>query len=332
MSKKRVALLGAGSWGTAQARHLAISGHRVNLWDIEQEVLAAINEKHRNPRHLQEIELPQSIIAKSEIEQAIAGAEVVVFALPSFAFREVARKVREELQGPVIALSTAKGLEPETQKRMSEVLLEELDPLASIAVLSGPSFALEVAKDLPTAVTVASRDQESAETVAKMYHCGNFRVYSSRDIIGVELGGVLKNVIAIAAGVVDALGYGHNARAALITRGLAEISRLVVRLGGEAATVAGLSGLGDLFLTATGDLSRNRQVGLRLGKGEKLSDIQKALGEVAEGVKSAELVVGLAERAGITVPISEEVSKLLSGSSTVHESATALLSRARASE
>ena len=249
--------------------------------------------------------------------------------------REVAHELAQLLGArlkDVLVVSTSKGVENKTLAPMSRVLEEELGSEAHIAVLSGPSFALEVAKGKPTAVTAASKVEKVAEQVAELFHYDNFRIYTSTDVAGVEFGGVYKNIIAIAAGVVDGLDMGANARAALITRGLAEMQRVVVALGGKPVTVTGLSGLGDLLLTATGDLSRNRQVGLRLARGEQLEQILGTLGAVAEGVKSTFNVREIAHRLQVSAPITEEVAKLLEGKRSAKESAGALLSRARRSE
>ena len=328
---ERIAVLGAGSWGTALAHHLSRAGHDVKLWARDEEVIKHIKEQGSNPRYLKTHKLSPTIVPTANLSD-LKGLEIFVFAVPSTAFREVATEVRPFVPRNSLLISTAKGLEEQSLKPMSEVLHEVMGAIPHVAVLSGPSFAKEVVEGKPTAVTMAGFKEEIAAEAAKLFHFDNFRVYTSTDLIGVEFGGVLKNVIALACGVVDGVDMGANARAALITRGLTEMQRLVIALGGEPMTVAGLSGLGDLLLTATGDLSRNRQVGLRLGKGEKLDSILSSLGEVAEGVKSTHKVIELANRVRITLPITEQVDKLLRGESTPQQAVMALLARSAGSE
>lgn len=327
-----VTLLGAGSWGTALAEHLARGGMQVTIWDRDTGVLAAINSEHKNPRYLKEALLNTNIIAEPDLSRAIGKNKLIVFAVPSSATREVAHKAAAHIDEEALSVNVAKGLEEGTSKRLSQVLAEELGEQAEIAVLSGPSFAKEVVEDLPTAVTIAAHKKEIAKKATVYFHHHNFRVYTSEDVIGVELGGALKNVIALAAGVVDGCGMGTNARAALITRGLAEMKRLIVALGGKPQTVSGLSCLGDLLLTATGDLSRNRQVGVALGRGEKLTDILARLGQVAEGVQTTHKVLELARRNNIEMPIAAEVGKVISGEHSVKKAIEVLLSRASTDE
>ena len=348
-----VAVLGSGSWGTALAHHLARVGHQVTLWGRDFGVLDAIAHGKPNPRYLSGVALHPSLKTEADLPKALEGVEAIVIAVPSDAVRNIAQQFfqqqcfhglteqrRTQQEQPaakeLLIVSTSKGVEQQSLAPMSQVLEEELQKApgveARIAVLSGPSFALEVAQGKPTAVTAASKHERVAEQVAELFHYDNFRIYTSTDVAGVEFGGVYKNIIAIAAGVVDGLEMGANARAALITRGLAEMQRIVVQLGGKPTTVMGLSGLGDLLLTATGDLSRNRQVGLRLAHGEKLEDILRTLGAVAEGVKSTFNVRELVHRLQVSAPITEEVAKLLEGKRSAKESAGALLSRARKSE
>ena len=255
-----------------------------------------------------------------------------MFAVPSSAVREVAAKLKGQISDTAKLVSAVKGLERESYKPMSEVIADELENSARVSVMAGPMFAVEILRELPTAVTVASKKEERAEEAGRVFHHKNFRVYTSSDIIGVEYGGVFKNVMAIAAGMVDGLEMGYNARAALITRGLAEMKRLVGALGGKSETVSGLSGLGDLLLTATSDLSRNRRVGKALGRGETLEDILENLGQVAEGVKSAEITLALAERYKLEAPITQEVARVLRGECSAKDAAMALISRAPRSE
>lgn len=328
----RVAVLGAGSWGTALANHLRRAGHEVILWGKEPDVLQSIQQDKENPKYFPGKSLEAGLETTESLKSAVSGADAIVVSVPSSAVRSVAEDLVGVMEGSPLIVSTAKGLEDGTLKTMSTVLAESLGSSERIAVLTGPSFAAEVLVGLPTAVTVASGKEAAREEAAKLFHHGNFRVYTLADVVGAELGGVFKNVIAIAAGVGDTAKMGLNGRAALITRGLAEMERLVVALGGEAATVAGLSGLGDLFLTATGDLSRNRRVGMGLGRGEKLEDILEELGQVAEGVTTTAKILELARQHNVSVPITEEIDRLLRGESTVKESLSALLSRSRRSE
>jgi len=251
----------------------------------------------------------------------------VVFSVPSDGVREVAAEVSPELASDSYLVNTAKGLESKSLKRMSQVLEEACPEVSGVATLSGPSFAHEVIRDQPTAVTLASKDLATAKAVAEIFHHRRFRVYASADTVGVELGGALKNVVALAVGISDGRDLGHNARAALITRGLAEMSRLIVALGGSEHTVQGLSVLGDLLLTCTGDLSRNRQVGLRLGRGERLPEILASLGQVAEGVKTAPKVLELGQQKSIDLPITTEVNAILDGSHSVDTAIENLFSR-----
>jgi glycerol-3-phosphate dehydrogenase (NAD(P)+) len=328
----RATVIGCGSWGTGLAHHLSIVGHDVVLTGNEPEVLRAVAETHENPKYFPGCKLSERIKTTENLAQALEGAKLTVFAVPSFAMRSLASAARGVLSDSAIVVSVAKGLEAKTLKTMSRVLEDELKKPSRIAVLSGPSFSLEVIKGLPTAVTVAAHAHDVAKKAGSFFHYGYFRVYTSTDVVGVELGGAIKNVIAVAAGVVDGLGMGNNARAALITRGIVEMQRLIVACGGNARTVGGLSGLGDLLLTATGDLSRNRRVGLRLGQGEKLEDIVNSLGQVAEAVGTTKEALELARQHGIQVPIIEQVDAILSGKSAVKDAVKALLAREQRDE
>lgn len=323
----RIAVLGAGSWGTALANHLCGAGHELVIWGPNQEDLDNIKTKGINERYFPGEKLANGLAVEKDLTLAVTKAEAIVFALPSFAMREVAENLKGRLAKETLLITCTKGLEENTHKQMSEILAEVFSENENISALSGPSFAYEVLKGLPTAVVLAAKNEQLAKKAASLFHQKNFRVYISNDLIGVELGGALKNVIALASGMSDGLGLGANARAALITRGLAELRRLVIACGGKAETVSGLSGLGDLLLTATGDLSRNRQVGLRLGKGEKLVEILKDLGQVAEGVETAKKALELAREKNVSVPITEEVCKVIAGEQNAKEALSALLSR-----
>ena len=302
MSRK-AAVIGAGSWGTALANLLCANGHEVVLWSRGQEVADLINRKRENAVYLPGIRVHDELKATTSMEQALAGAATVLMVVPSHAMRTTAAAAAPFMRADAVVVSASKGIEDETCKTMFEVIADEVGLAERIAVLSGPSFAAEVAIGQPTVVLAAAQTQALAERVQADFASLTLRVYSSTDVIGVEIGGVVKNIMAIATGVSDGLGYGHNARAATITRGLAEIMRLAGSMGARTETLAGLSGVGDLVLTCTGDLSRNRQLGLRIGRGEKIADILAGMRMVAEGVRNTKTVKALATRQGIELPI-----------------------------
>jgi glycerol-3-phosphate dehydrogenase (NAD(P)+) len=326
------AVLGAGSWGTALAVHLASHGHHVKLWGRDPALVREMRSRRANPTYLPDVVFPDSVTAISSVDEALAGVEFVVCAVPSHGLREVVRQASPHVPGGAIVVSATKGLEVDTLRRMSEVIAEELGSARPIAVLSGPSFALEVANRLPTALLVASADAAAAGRVQESFRGRLFRLYVTGDVPGVEIGGAMKNTIAIAAGVVESLGLGHNALAALITRGLAEISRLACALGGERDTLSGLSGLGDLVLTCTGSLSRNRHVGLELGRGRSLPDILAGMRMVAEGVRTTSAALALGSRHGIELPIAAQMSEVLSGRKTPHAAVEELMLRPQRAE
>ena len=304
----RTAVVGGGAWGTALASHCVRAGLPVRLWIREPEVVASVNERRENTRYLPGAELPTGLRATSRLDEALADAEVVLVVAPSEYCRALYREADRLAPAGAIFVSATKGLEIDTLQRMSQVASSEA-PSRPLAVLSGPSFALEVARALPTAVVVASADHAVAKAVQQPLATRSFRVYSSEDVVGVELAGALKNVIAIAAGIVAGLGYGHNTLAALITRGLAEITRLAVAEGARPDTLAGLAGLGDLVLTCTGSLSRNRTVGSRLGEGIPLAEA--CAGLHPEGVRTTLAACALAERRGIELPIARQMRAVL---------------------
>ena len=313
MSQERIAVVGAGSWGTALANLLAKKGESTILWSYESEVATSIGREHRNSNYLSEVVLDPRLEATDSLRDAVEGAGVVVSVSPSHVVRRVMTDARPHLREDALVVSASKGIEEGSLQTMDGVLAEVLGEghAARMAFLSGPSFALEVALEHPTAVTMASRSLPAAEAAQELFQTDYFRVYTNQDVPGVELGGALKNVIAIAAGVVDGLGFGHNTRAALITRGLAEITRLGVALGADPLTLAGLAGMGDLILTCTGALSRNHTVGVELGRGRSIDEILGGMTMVAEGVRTARAARELAERHGIEMPIVEEVYGLL---------------------
>jgi glycerol-3-phosphate dehydrogenase (NAD(P)+) len=310
---KTVAVLGGGSWGTALAVHLARIGHAVRLWAREEDLVARMATGRINDVFLPGVLLPPLVQPCPGFAEALAGAEMVVAAAPSHGTRQVIRAAARWIEpGATIVLAT-KGLETGSLLRMSQVVTQELGDRRPIVVLSGPSFAVEVAAELPTAVSVASADLGAAMRVQGSFRAQYFRLYATDDVAGVEIGAALKNVIAIAAGVEEGLGLGHNALAALITRGLAEISRLACALGGRAETLAGLSGLGDLVLTCTGSLSRNRRVGMELARGRSLDAILAETKMVAEGVMTTGAALALGARHGVELPIAAKMAEVLAG-------------------
>jgi glycerol-3-phosphate dehydrogenase (NAD(P)+) len=307
-----VCVLGAGSFGTCLAL-LCARDHDVRLWARDPELADEINRERRNPRYLTDAEIPAAIRATADLDDALRDAELVICAVPSHGVRDVMRRAAAFLPEHAIVISTVKGIETGSCKRMDEVLCEELDPThhPRLVYLSGPSFAREIANGRPTAATVACHNETYAISAQQSISSPWFRCYSSTDVIGVQLGGALKNVIAIAVGICDGLDLGLNARASVMTRGLREITRLGVALGADPLTFLGLAGMGDLVLTCTGDLSRNRHVGLALGRGEKLGDIVAGMNQVAEGIRTTAATCALAGGLGIEMPIAESVRAVL---------------------
>ncbi|MEJ5252971.1 MAG: NAD(P)-dependent glycerol-3-phosphate dehydrogenase [Chthonomonadetes bacterium] len=306
-----VAVLGAGSWGTALAILLAKKGAQVALWARDADLAKRLRREGQNPRYLPGFPLPPSVHPTDSLAEAVREAEVLVFAVPAGALREVAELVRHHLPSPRLVISAAKGLEADGS-RPSQVLQSVLDDrLANVVVLSGPNLALELAREIPTATVVASSSPDAAKQAQTLFMCPSFRVYTNRDVTGVELGGALKNVLAIGAGISDGMGFGDNSKAALVTRGLAEIVRLGVALGAEERTFMGLSGVGDLFATAVSHLSRNWRVGYGLAQGKPLEQILSELGQVAEGVPTTFAVCTLAGRLGIEMPIAQTIRAVL---------------------
>jgi len=326
---KRIAVIGAGSWGTALAIIAARAGHEVHLWSHNAAVVESINHAHSNSRYLIEAQIPDTVCATGNIVEAVATAELVILATPSHATRELIEAMASALRAEMIVVSATKGIEIDTGKRMSQVVAEVVsrETRPRFVCLSGPSFAKEVAGNHPTAIVAASDDREASRIVQVELSCDNLRIYTNDDVVGTELGGSVKNVIAIAAGMVAGLGYGSNSIAALITRGLAEMTRLALREGAKLETMMGLAGLGDLVLTCTGGLSRNRFVGQELGKGRSLNDIAAGMNEIAEGVKTTLAVKRLAERIGVDMPITNEVHAVLYEGKLASDAATELMTR-----
>ena len=310
---KNVSVLGTGSWGTALAFHLANAGHNVRLWGRNPELIREMTLRRTNAVYLPDIVLPPGVAPTASLEEGLHRSDIVVAALPSHGTRAVIRSAAPFVPRQALIVSATKGLEQDTLLRASEVIAQEVRGARPIAVLSGPSFAIEVARGRPTAVAVACVDPVLSEDVQREFRAAYFRLYASTDVTGVEIGGALKNIIAIAAGVVEGLGLGQNALAALITRGLAEITRLACALGGRRETLAGLSGLGDLVLTCTGSLSRNRHVGVELAHGRPISDVVAGMKMVAEGVRTTGAALALGRKHGIELPIATQMAAVLSG-------------------
>jgi len=325
----RIAVIGAGSWGTTLADLLAKKGEEVNIWAYEPEVARQINNSRTNKLFLPGISLNPGLKASTDLNAVVEGSELVLMVCPSHVFRSLLSRLVASLSPGAVIVNATKGIETGTLFRMSEVIRDVVpaEKGARLVTISGPSFAVEVARERPTVITAASESLETAGLVQNLFSTNYFRVYVHDDIIGVELGGALKNVVAIATGMIDGMELGMNTRAALITRGLVEITRLGVALGAKPGTFAGISGLGDLVLTCTGDLSRNRQVGLRIGRGETLAEISQNAYTVAEGIRTTESAYQLSRRHGIEMPITEQVYKILFEGSSVKAAIVELMKR-----
>jgi len=326
-----IAVLGAGGWGTALAVHLARLDHDVRLWGRDAALVDRLRESRVNAVYLPDVAL-DGVRPTASIEEAVGGATLVVVAVPSHGLRAVVHRAVAIAPTAVPFVSTTKGLEHGTLFRMSDVIADEAGPDRPVAVLSGPTFAAEVAAGLPTAVVVASASSDAACLVQREFRSPSLRLYATDDVAGVEIGGALKNVVAIAAGVVESLGLGHNAMAALITRGLVEMSRLATAMGGRPDTLAGLSGLGDLVLTCTGHRSRNRQVGIELGKGRSLDDILRGQRMVAEGLRTAQAALDLGARLGVELPITAQMQAVIDGVRSPKAALVELMLRPQRSE
>lgn len=327
MTTKRIAIIGAGSWGTALAIVAARAGRDVRLWTRNLDVVSSINERRINSRYLTSISIPAGVVATSKIEEAVHDASIVLLAAPSHALRNLLTEIPPALDEAAIIVSAAKGIEIESGKRISEIVKEVVGSPHPFVCLSGPSFAREVVDRHPTAIVAASKDSQAARAVQTCLSIENLRIYTNSDVVGTELGGSVKNVMAIAAGMTSGLGFGSNSVSALITRGLAEITRLARREGAQIETLMGLAGLGDLVLTCTGSLSRNRFVGEELGKGRTLNEITDGMNEVAEGIRTARAVKQLADRAGLEMPITNEVNAVLYDGKSARDAVAELMSR-----
>lgn len=329
-----IAVLGAGSWGTALALVLADNSHNVRLWSHNPQQVQEINSARTNERYLPGIRIPELIRATSSFEEALEGLDTVVLAVPTKAIREVAGKIRETRKRPITVVHVSKGIEPDSLLRISEMIQEEIPKqlITAIVVLSGPSHAEEVSLRHPTTVTVSSENMEEAERIQDLFINQNFRVYTNPDVIGVEIGGALKNIIALAAGITDGLGFGDNAKAALMTRGLAEIARLGVRMGANPLTFSGLAGIGDLIVTCTSVHSRNWRAGNLLGKGQTLEEVLDNMGMVVEGVRTTKAAHQLAAKYEVKMPIAETLHKVLFEGLPAKEGAELLMARVKTHE
>ena len=321
-------ILGAGSWGCATGLQLARMKHDVIIWGRDAEQIKRMQETRENKRYLPGVKFPDNVSFVSDaVEKYIPKCEYIIVAVPSHVFREIVEKVKPHFSHQQTLMWITKGLDPETNQLLHYVVQEMLGDTVKLAVLSGPSFAEEVAEDLPTAVTIASNDKHVAEKLVKLFHSPRFRVYASTDIVGVEVGGAMKNVLAIAVGIAQGLGCGANAQAALITRGLAEMMRLGKELGGLPETFMGLTGVGDLILTCTNDMSRNRRFGVAVGKGQSREAALKSIDQVVEGLKTAKEIYSLKKKYPIDMPIVEQVYKVLYENVPPSQALEALLAR-----
>ncbi|QAS50770.1 NAD(P)H-dependent glycerol-3-phosphate dehydrogenase [Halobacillus litoralis] len=330
----KVAVLGAGSWGTALALVLADNGHEVHLWAHRKSLADEINQSHTNEKYLQGIELPSSIVANDDLKTIVDGAEHIILVVPTKAMREVCGQLKHVMKDKAILTHASKGIEPGTYKRVSEVIREEIpsDLYEDVVVLSGPSHAEEVSRRQPTTVTVSAEELEVAKKVQDVFINRQFRVYTSPDLVGVELGGALKNIIALGAGISDGLGYGDNAKAALITRGLAEIARLGTSLGANPLTFSGLTGVGDLIVTCTSSHSRNWRAGYKLGQGNDLEEVLEQMGMVVEGVRTTKAAYQLAKNQGVEMPITTGIYRLLFENEAPRDVVDQLMTRIRRHE
>ncbi|NNU86890.1 NAD(P)H-dependent glycerol-3-phosphate dehydrogenase [Geobacillus sp. MR] len=331
---ENITVLGAGSWGTALALVLADNGHRVRLWSHRAEQVREINEQRTNEKYLPGVRLPEVIIGYDDLGAALDCVSIVVLAVPTKAIREVLQRARMCLAAPITIVAVSKGIEPGTHKRVSEIVTEEISEwLEDVVVLSGPSHAEEVVLRHPTTVAVSSPNMEAAQRIQDVFMNHHyFRVYTNPDLVGVEVGGALKNIIALAAGISDGLGYGDNAKAALITRGLAEIARLGCALGANPLTFAGLAGVGDLIVTCTSVHSRNWRAGHMLGQGKKLDDVLESMGMVVEGVRTTKAAYELAKELGVKMPITEVLYEVLFDGKNPKEAVDSLMARGKKQE
>ncbi|MBV7507146.1 NAD(P)H-dependent glycerol-3-phosphate dehydrogenase [Bacillus sp. sid0103] len=333
-TKTAIAVIGAGSWGTALAMVLADNGHEVRLWSHAEEQVKEINEQHTNKKYLPEIVLSELIVGYASLRDALSGVDTLILAVPTKAIREVIGKIREVHTEPLTIAHVSKGIEPDSLMRISEIIKEEMpkELLKDVVVLSGPSHAEEVSLRHPTTVAVTSENMEAAEKIQDLFINNNFRVYTNSDVIGVEIGGALKNIIALAAGITDGLGYGDNAKAALMTRGLAEIARLGTKMGANPLTFSGLAGIGDLIVTCTSVHSRNWRAGNLLGKGKTLNEVLDNMGMVVEGVRTTKAAYQLAKKYDVNMPITFALYDVLFNGKNAIDAVDVLMARGKTHE
>jgi glycerol-3-phosphate dehydrogenase (NAD(P)+) len=324
---EQITVLGAGGWGTGLAILLGQNGHQITLWARRPEHATELIRTRINARYLASVEIPQTVRITSDPQEALSGSRLIVSAIPSQHVREIFQGFKDLVAPGTCCVSATKGIDVDSLKRMSEVLCEVLGPQAQIVVLSGPSFAVESVRGDPTAVVAASQDPSAAERIQRIFSSGRFRVYTNSDVVGTEIGGAVKNVIAIASGVVTGLGFGGNTTAGLITRGLAEVCRLAVAMGGRAETLGGLAGLGDLVLTCTGALSRNRSAGIQLAQGYTLQDVERSSPMVAEGIPTTMATIRLARKFQVEMPITEQMYQVLYAGKSPQAAIAALMER-----
>ncbi|MDZ5471193.1 NAD(P)H-dependent glycerol-3-phosphate dehydrogenase (plasmid) [Bacillus sp. 31A1R] len=332
--REKVAVVGAGSWGTALALVLADNGHEVRLWGHNPSQIDEINQNHTNTKYLGDVILPEGIIGYSSLEEALVGIDTIILAVPTKAIREVLNKITTVHKHPLTVVHVSKGIEPDTFLRISEMIEEEMpeELLKDVVVLSGPSHAEEVSLRHPTTVTASSKRMEAAEKIQDIFINNNFRVYTNPDIVGVEIGGALKNIIALAAGITDGLGYGDNAKAALITRGLTEIARLGTKMGASPLTFSGLTGIGDLIVTCTSVHSRNWRAGNLLGKGHNLQEVLDNMGMVVEGVRTTKAAYQLAQKYEVRMPITTALYNVLFNNASPKDEVDKLMARVKTHE
>ncbi|MDF2904263.1 MAG: hypothetical protein K0S25_1901 [Bacillus sp. (in: firmicutes)] len=332
--REKVAVIGAGSWGTALSMVLADNGHEVRLWGHSEAHIDEINQTHTNQKYLPGVQLSDAIVGYFSLTAALAGVETIVLAIPTKAIREVIRKIVEFRSEPLMIVHVSKGIEPDTLLRISEIIEEEMPKslLKDVVVLSGPSHAEEVSLRQPTTVAVSSKNMAAAEVIQDLFINNNFRVYTNPDIVGVEIGGALKNIIALAAGISDGLGYGDNAKAALMTRGLAEIARLGTKMGANPLTFSGLAGIGDLIVTCTSVHSRNWRAGNLLGKGQSLDEVLANMGMVVEGVRTTKAAHQLSEKYHVSMPISNVLYDVLFNNLNSKNAVDSLMGRVKTYE
>lgn len=330
MSEK-IAVIGAGSWGTALSVSLSGNGHTVKIWDVDKSHLDELSENRENTRYLPGVKLPNSVHISYTVGEAIEDSDIVLFSVPSQHFRSALGGALPYLKPEMVLVNVAKGIEQKTLKRLSEIAFEKL-PNAKYVVLSGPSHAEEVGRGMPTTLVSASEELELAEYIQDVFMSDRLRIYTNSDVAGVELGGALKNIIALGAGISDGMGYGDNAKAALMTRGITEIARLGVKLGANLSTFSGLTGIGDLIVTCTSMHSRNRRCGIMIGEGMKPSEAMKKVGMVVEGIYTAEAAYELAKQVGVEMPITEQIYHVINESTDAREAVTSLMTRQRKHE